>query len=59
VGHLYGYLRVPVIVAAYLTFRLRLAEPMYVFKQVSLLSRVLDKCNGRVHLPAGALGQAT
>jgi hypothetical protein len=54
-SRLYSYLRVPVVIAAYVGFRLRIAEPLYVFKQVHVLSRVLNKCEGRVQADAPGL----
>jgi hypothetical protein len=47
-GVLRSYLSTPVLLGAYLAFKLRLSEPLYIFKQVGLLSKVVNRCEGRV-----------
>jgi hypothetical protein len=47
-GMLRSYLSVPVLLGAYLAFQLRISEPLYIFKQVGLLSKVVNRCEGRV-----------
>jgi asparagine synthase (glutamine-hydrolysing) len=51
-GMLRSYLNAPVLLAAYLAFQLRLSEPLYIFKQVGLLSKVVNRCEGRVNAPS-------
>lgn len=47
-GMLRPYLNMPVLLGAYLAFQLRISEPLYIFKQVGLLSKVVSRCEGRV-----------